>query len=65
MYQYSKVFHSVILDLGNKAADDSAQLFMYVGLKPAVSDVSANLRLPHCMFIMNKRVNEIIISQPI
>ena len=28
-------------------------------------DVSTNLRLPHCMFIMNKRVNEIIISQSV
>ena len=37
MYQYTKVFHSVILELGNKTPDDSTQLFMYVkGLKPPV-----------------------------
>ena len=37
MYQYTKVFRSVILELGNKAANDSAQLFMYVeGLKLAL-----------------------------
>ena len=28
-------------------------------------DVPTNLRLPHCMFIMNKRVNDIIISQSV
>ena len=28
-------------------------------------DVSTNLRLPHCIFIMNKRVNKIIISQSV
>ena len=28
-------------------------------------DVSANLRLPHSMLIMNNRVNEMNISQPI
>ena len=28
-------------------------------------DVSTNLRLPHCMFYMIKRVNEINISQSI
>ena len=37
MYYYTKVYHSVILELGKKAPDDSAQLFIYVeGLKMAV-----------------------------
>ena len=37
VYKYTKVFRSVILKLGNKAPDNSAQLFIYVkGFKPAV-----------------------------
>ena len=37
MYQYTQVFYSVKLELGNKAPDDSAQLFIYIeGLKLAV-----------------------------
>ena len=35
MYKYTKIFYSVIFELGNKAPDNSAQLFIYVeGLQP-------------------------------